>query len=226
VKLFLILVFFLPSVFFAQQSSSDSAYYHGSRQKNVLALTFDACPSSTHGGFEKQIIQTLIDSNVAATFFLSGRWVVKHPKEAQWLASIPSFELGNHSYSHPHMTELSKENVVAELMKTQNLILKTTGVTPKLFRPPYVETNKQLIDIADSLRLRVVMYDLASGDPDTNITTHALFCYVTSAAKNGSIIVMHVNGRGWHTAKALPFIIEGLRKRGFRFVKVSELMQQ
>jgi peptidoglycan/xylan/chitin deacetylase (PgdA/CDA1 family) len=70
------------------------------------------------------------------------------------------------------------------------------------------------------------MYDLASGDPDTNITAQALIRYVTSAAKKGSIIVMHVNGRGWHTAEALPSIIAGLKRRGFRFVTVGELLQQ
>jgi peptidoglycan/xylan/chitin deacetylase (PgdA/CDA1 family) len=210
----------------AQQHKPNSPFYHGSRQENFIALTFDACPSSTHGGFEKQIVQTLIDSNVSATFFLSGRWVAKHPEEARWLASVPSFELGNHSYSHPHMTELSRETVVEELTKTQKLILKKTGVTPKLFRPPYMETNTQLIDIADSLGLQIVMYDLASGDPDTNITAQALIHYVIPSAKNGSIIVMHVNGRGWHTAEALPSVIAGLKKRGFRFVTVSELLEQ
>jgi peptidoglycan-N-acetylglucosamine deacetylase len=226
VKQFLILALFLPSVLSAQLSHRDSAYYHGSRHEKTLALTFDACPSSTHGGFEKQIIQTLIDSNISATFFLSGRWVVKHPKETRWLASISLFEIGNHSYSHPHMTELSRENVVEELTKTQKLIIQTSGVTPKLFRPPYVEMNNPLLDIADSLGLRVVMYDLASGDPDTNITAQALIHYAISAAKNGSIIVMHVNGRGWHTAEALPSIIAGLKRRGFRFVKVGELLRR
>jgi peptidoglycan-N-acetylglucosamine deacetylase len=225
VKQFLILVLFLSSVLSAQLSHRDSAYYHGSRHEKTLALTFDACPSSTNGGFDQRVVQTLIDSNVSATFFLSGLWVTKHPKNARWLASIPSFELGNHSYSHPHMTELTRGKVVEELTKTQKLMTKTTGVVPKLFRPPYVEINDSLIDVADSLGLQVVMFDLASGDPDTNITVRSLVRYVTSSAKNGSIIVMHVNGRGRHTAEALPSIIAGLKQRGFRFVKVSQLMQ-
>ncbi len=224
-KHFLLLAFFLSSLLTAQQQR-DSAFYHGSRHEKIIALTFDACPSSTHGGFDKQIVQTLIDSNVSATFFLSGRWVFKHPNDARWLASDSLFELGNHSYSHPHMTKLSRENIVDELSKTQKIIFQTTGITPALFRPPYVEMNTSLIDIADSLKLHVVMYDLASGDPDTNITAQAMIRYVVSSAKNGSIIVMHVNGRGWHTAEALPSVIAGLKKRGFRFVKVSELLRR
>lgn len=115
---------------------------------------------------------------------------------------------------------------MTELSKTQSIIRKITGITPKYFRPPYVEMNQPLIDVADSLGLRVVMYDLASGDPDTNITAQRMIPYVVSSAKNGSIIVMHVNGRGWHTAEALPSIIAGLKKRGFRFVKISEMAKQ
>jgi len=224
VKHFLFLALFLPS-FLAAQQQRGSAFFHGSRLEKNIALTFDACPSSTRGGFDRQIVQTLIDSNVSATFFLSGRWVAAHPNDARWLASIPLFELGNHSYTHPHMTEISGEKIVEELTKTQQRIFKTTGIMPALFRPPYVEMNAALISIADSLRLHIVMYDLASGDPDTNITAQRMIPYVVSSARNGSIIVMHVNGRGWHTAEALPSIIAGLKKRGFRFVNVSGLLQ-
>ena len=143
-KHFLLLAFFLSSLLTAQQQR-DSAFYHGSRHEKIIALTFDACPSSTHGGFDKQIVQTLIDSNVSATFFLSGRWVFKHPNDARWLASDSLFELGNHSYSHPHMTKLSRENIVDELSKTQKIIFQTTGITPALFRPP-VRGNEYIAD--------------------------------------------------------------------------------
>jgi peptidoglycan/xylan/chitin deacetylase (PgdA/CDA1 family) len=68
------------------------------------------------------------------------------------------------------------------------------------------------------------MYDLASGDPDSTISRERLIRYVVSHARNGSIIVMHVNGRGWHTAEALPEIIQSLRRKGFVFIKVSDLL--
>ena len=71
-----------------------------------------------------------------------------------------------------------------------------------------------------------MQYDLPSGDPDTNATKEKLIEYVSTMTKNGSVIVMHMNGRGWHTAEALPEIIDRLRKRGFIFVTVSELMKE
>jgi peptidoglycan/xylan/chitin deacetylase (PgdA/CDA1 family) len=68
------------------------------------------------------------------------------------------------------------------------------------------------------------MYDLASGDPDSTISRERLIRYVVTSARNGSIIVMHMNGRGWHTAEALPEIIQALRAKGFIFSKVSDLL--
>jgi peptidoglycan/xylan/chitin deacetylase (PgdA/CDA1 family) len=69
------------------------------------------------------------------------------------------------------------------------------------------------------------MYDLASGDPDSTISKARRIRYVATGTRNGSIIVMHVNGRGWHTSEALPKIIQALRAKGFIFSKVSELLK-
>jgi peptidoglycan/xylan/chitin deacetylase (PgdA/CDA1 family) len=69
------------------------------------------------------------------------------------------------------------------------------------------------------------MYELASGDPDSTISRERLIHYVVTNTRNGCIIVMHVNGRGWHTAEALPEIIQALRAKGFIFSKVSELLK-
>ena len=78
--------------------------------------------------------------------------------------------------------------------------------------------------MAESLGLIVIQYDLPSGDPDSLISEQAIVRYVSSMARGGSIIVMHVNTRGWHTAEALPEIIANLRKKGYSFVTVSRLI--
>jgi peptidoglycan/xylan/chitin deacetylase (PgdA/CDA1 family) len=198
--------------------------FHGSRDEKKIALTFDACPSSSHHGYDSLIVRTLVDSGVPATFFLSGRWIVKHRRDTKYLASIPSFELGNHSYSHPHYTILSDDSIKLDLQRTEVLLKKITGSSSKLFRPPFGETDQRIEHIVQNLGLSTVMYDLASGDPDSTISQKHLIHYVVSHARNGSIIVMHVNGRGWHTAQALPEIIQSLRINRFVFVKVSELL--
>ena len=198
---------------------------HGSRHNKNIALTFDACPSSVHGGFEEKIIQTLVDSGVPATFFLTGKWILKHRNALKMLAGVHGFELCNHSYSHPHCLTILDDSVRQELLRTEALLKSIVGSTPKLFRPPYGETDQRVDSVAKILGITTVMYDLASGDPDSTISRERLIQYVTSRTRNGSIIVMHVNGRGWHTGEALPAIIQELRARGFIFSKVSELMK-
>jgi peptidoglycan-N-acetylglucosamine deacetylase len=218
---------FILSLFLIQTNQSSTiSLFHGSRKVNKIALTFDACPSSTHGGYDDQVVRTLVDSNVSATFFLSGRWILKHKLETKHLSSIPFFEIGNHSYNHPHCLNIQDDSIRKELQLTEKVLTNITGISLKLFRPPFGEIDARIECIAQELGFNTIMFDVASGDPDSTITKGRLVKYVCTRAKNGSIIIMHVNGRGWHTAEALPEIIQALRKKGFVFVKVSDLLRR
>jgi peptidoglycan-N-acetylglucosamine deacetylase len=218
------LLFLFSSTFLQSEQTDTLALFHGPRTEKKIALTFDACPSFTHGGFDSSIVRTLIDSGVPATFFLSGKWIVKHRRETKRLASVPTFELGDHSYSHPHCMNISDDSVQQELQRTELLLKNISKTSSHLFRPPYGETDGRIKHIAQNLGLITVMYDLASGDPDSTFSRERLIRYIVSHARNGSIIVMHVNGRGWHTAEALPEIIQSLRHKGFVFIKVSDFL--
>jgi peptidoglycan/xylan/chitin deacetylase (PgdA/CDA1 family) len=219
-------IFFIFAAVLTQPEQSDTlAFFHGSRSEKFIALTFDACPTAFHGGYDERIVKTLIDSGVPATFFLSGRWIARHRQQTKSLASVSGFELANHSYSHPHCTTMSDDSVKRELQRTESLIKSIAGFSVHLFRPPYCETDGRIEGIAHDLGLTTVMHDLASGDPDSTITLERLIRHVVSKAKNGSIIVMHINGRGVHTAEALPEIIHALREKKFVFVKVSDLLK-
>ena len=217
---------FLFSFVFVQSFRTDGqTISHGSRHEKKIALTFDACPSSVHGGFDRTVVKILIDSGVPATFFLSGKWILKHRTDVKKLALVPEFEFGNHSYSHPHCIAISDDSIIQELSRTETLLIRTTGTSQKLFRPPYGETDQRIEGIAQNIGLTTVLYDLASGDPDSTISREKLIQYVVTSARNGSIIVMHVNGRGRYTSEALPEIIRLLRAKGYTFVKVSELLK-
>ena len=72
--------------------------------------------------------------------------------------------------------------------------------------------------------LPFVTWDVVSGDPSAKTTTSGMVHAVVSKARPGSIIIFHINGRGWKTAEALPTILRRLRERGFRFVPLSGLM--
>ena len=199
---------------------------HGPRRKKKIALTFDACSTQGPSKFDEGVIRTLITMQVPATLFLGGNWMEEHPDETIELARYPQFELANHTYLHPHLPRESDERVREELRRTQDVLYTLTGRPATLFRAPYGELDARVARLVGAEGLVSIQYDLASGDPDPRVTTKRLLDYVVDTAKNGSIVVMHMNGRGWRTAEALPRIILRLRKKGYKLVTVSELLGQ
>ncbi len=197
---------------------------HGPRRKKKIALTFDACSTQEPSRFDERVIRTLIDMQVPATLFLGGKWMEEHPDETRELANYPQFELANHTYLHPHLPRESDERVREELTRTQDMLYTLTGRRATLFRAPYGEVDARITRLGAETGMVAIQYDLASGDPDPRISVKRLREYVAGQAKNGSIVVMHMNGRGWKTAEALPRIIVRLRKRGYKLVTVSELL--
>jgi len=197
---------------------------HGPRRKKRIALTFDACSTQTGSRFDERVIRTLIDLKVPATLFLGGNWMEDHPDETMELARYPQFELANHTYLHPHMTRVDDERAREEITRTQDILYTLTGRTARLFRAPYGELDGRVTKLVGELGLISVQFDLASGDPDPHISAKRLVEYVSDRARNGSIIVMHMNGRGWKTAEALPRIIIRLKKKGYKLMTVSDMM--
>jgi peptidoglycan-N-acetylglucosamine deacetylase len=189
-----------------------------------VALTFDACSTLDRSFYDDRITRVLLKTRTPATLFISGRWAETHLRQMRVLAEIPLFEIGNHSYIHPHMTEVPQERQREELLWTQQILLSLTGRLPRFFRPPYGEVDAQLAQVAAQSGLRTVEYDFPSGDPDRRFTRERLVGWVLAKARPGSIVVMHMNRHGWHTAEALPEIIAGLRAKGFVLSKVSELV--
>jgi peptidoglycan/xylan/chitin deacetylase (PgdA/CDA1 family) len=194
---------------------------HGPRDAPRIALTFDACSTTEVQKYDARVVHALVEHKVPATIFIGGSWARDEAEALKALAKNPLFELGNHTYSHPHLTWKTDDRIREELVRTQEEISSLTGVKPKLFRPPFGEYDDRVVKIAKAVGLRTVEYDLPSGDPGA--PKDKLVEWVVQQAKPGSIVVMHLNHVKFHTADALPEIIAGLRQRGFTFVKVSEL---
>ena len=194
---------------------------HGSRMLPEVALTFDACPAA---GYDAAIVHVLTETQTPATFFLSGRWMQGHVTATQTLASVPYFELGEHSWSHPNFSRLGLARMEDEITRTEKLLTQLTGQRGALFRFPYGSYTSQAVREVCRLGLTPIQWDVVSADPVPSLSAKVMTQRVLAGAQDGSIIIMHVNGRGWHTAQALPDIIAGLRARGFRLVTVSQLL--
>lgn len=189
-----------------------------------IALTFDACQTARPAGFDTGIVRILRRTHTPATLCLGGRWMETHPAATRDLGRDPLFELGNHSYIHPHMTRVLPARMRAEMQQTQDIMFRLTGRQGVLFRPPYGEYNALVEQQAARLGLRTLTWSVVTGDPDPHVTAPRIVHAVLARARPGAIVIMHINGRGWHTAEALPLLIPALRARGYTFVTVSQLL--
>ena len=186
-------------------------FTNGSREKPYVALTFDLCQIPEYPAwFAPQIVETLQRYQAPATFFMGGDWMRTHPQETLLLAADPRFELGNHSWSHPDLRELSEAEIGQEIVKTQDLLYKLTGRESHLFRLPFGYRSDAALGVIAEHGLTTIQWDTETGDPDPNIQGEDIQRLVRERTQNGSIIIMHANGRGWHTPEALPGVIEYL----------------
>jgi peptidoglycan/xylan/chitin deacetylase (PgdA/CDA1 family) len=199
---------------------------HGDRSLPYIALTFDACQTADRpAGYDEAIIGILTETGTPATLFLGGLWMQWHPGQTKALAANPLFELGNHSWSHASFARISPEEMSSEILWTQNIMYRLTGQQPTLFRFPYDAYTAEALAVVGQHGLHAVRWDVVTGDADQHTSAQAIVNVVTAQAENGSIVIMHMNGRGWHTAEALPAVIGQLRGAGYIFVTVSQLLE-
>jgi peptidoglycan/xylan/chitin deacetylase (PgdA/CDA1 family) len=224
--LIFLLLGFSASTLPAVEASGNLVIEHGPRSSKMVALTFDACPTGLADEYDEKVVETLLRENVPATLFMSGRWVEKNPEKAKFLADHPQFEIAAHSYYHPHLLEKDDDRVLREMKRTQSIVKKTTGRTPRYFRPPFGEVDERVARLAKSAGLTTIQYDIASGDPDPGLSPQRIVRAVVRDAKGGSIIVFHMNRHGVHTAEILPEVIQQLRQKGFVLVTVGEMLKE
>ncbi len=197
----------------------------GPRDCPQLALTFDLCPVSHAPGFESALVQMLIERRVPATFFVSGRWAKKHEAALRELAAVPFFEIGTHGARHLHLPTLGAPAQRAEIGGAVELLAQRFGRPPSLFRPPYGEYDRTTLAITEALGLRVVTWDVVSGDPAAGLSAEHMWNTITEQAQPGSIVVFHANGNGHHTQQLVMRTIGELApERGWRLVTVSALL--
>ena len=199
----------------------------GNQPENKIALTFDLCQREDDlAGFDEGIVRVLNETQTPATFFVGGLWMRDHETETLALANNPLFELGNHSWSHLDFSAISRDQMRNEILLTQEYMYNLIGRQPHLFRFPYGTYSEEALYEVGEQGLYAIQWDVVSGDPDPNIDAERMTDWVLQQVQPGSIIIMHANGRGWHTAEALPVIIQTLRERGYIPVTVSELIKK
>lgn len=182
-----------------------------------IAISFDAAWGAD---YTEELLKILRNYDVKTTFFLVGFWVDKYPDMVKRIDE-EGHEIGNHSSKHPHMSQLSKEQIVEELTRTSEKIEAITNKKVTLFRPPFGDYNNRLVETSRGLGIQVIQWDVDSLDYK-DYGADAIVKKVLSKVKNGSIVLFHNNAN--YTKDALPIILENLQKEGYKIVPVSELI--
>jgi len=195
--------------------------------ERVVALTFDACEQQRAVKLDTGISNYLVAHRIPFTLFLSGRFVQDNAEAVKALGALGFVELENHSWDHPNrMPRLSDEDVRAELLKTDAEIAGLTGRRTAFFRFPAITYDARTLADAEGLGFRVVHYRWEVGDPDPHESADRIVRETLEGTRPGDILIYHINGRGWHTAEALPRMIAGLQDRGYRFVLLKDYLTE
>lgn len=192
--------------------------YSVETDENLAAITFDCAWGADD---IPQILDTLKEADVKATFFLVGQWAEKDPEMVRSMAG-EGHDVANHSYSHFRMGSLDREMQNSEIKKCGDVIEKLTGIKCGLFRAPYGDYSNSLIQEARKLGYITVQWDVDSLDWKPGISREEIRQRIRSRIRKGSIILFHNDTP--HTAKLLPEIIEELLSGGYKLVPVSQLI--
>jgi len=191
-----------------------------------VALTFDA--GANNAGVPS-ILRTLRRFGVAATFFMTGHFARTYPAGARQIAA-DGFRVGNHTMTHPHLTQMSDAGVRWQILAAARAITSVTGKNPApLFRFPYGDQNARLIAIANRLGYMTVSWTvdtLGWEGASAGITVAVVASRVLSGLRPGEIVLMHVGSSpdgSTPDAHALPRVISQLRARGYSFVTLNAL---
>ncbi len=189
-----------------------------SGQKRV-ALTFDDGPTPL---YTPTILAELKQYNAHATFFLVGMRAQQFPELTLEILT-QGHELANHSYTHPNMTKLKQDEIIAEVLRNRTTVKEITGVTTYLFRPPGGDIDEFVTKQLRALDYNIVYWDVTAGNY-SKLPPAEQAAAVINHVRDGSIVLMH-NGTVDGTMNILPTVLAELARYGYAFVTVSELMK-
>ncbi|MFC8101402.1 polysaccharide deacetylase family protein [Streptomyces sp. NPDC057363] len=216
-------------------------FEHGPRaREKTVALTFDADMTADQGPraaagerFDNpRLIATLRKLKVPATVFMTGRWAEEYPDEARSIGRDPRFEIANHSYSHYAYTDdcyglptVPKERMRSDVERAYTAFEKA-GVRNAMpyFRFPGGCYDKAALEELTATGVTAVQWDVVSGDAFAT-DADAVARQVLDGVRPGSVVVMHcTRSAAPVTEEVVRTVVPELRRRGYRFVKVSELI--
>lgn len=216
-SLILALIFIPP---FSVTANTANVFTKNTSAEKKVALTFDDGP---HPIYTPKILDLLEEYSVPATFFVIGQNVDNYPEAFKTLLESDC-EIGNHTYHHKNVSNMSESEIRSELEMTETAISKFSNIKPTLLRPPEGSFGKQLEKVCIEKKYDVILWSIDTRDWEY-ASAEQISATVLKKIQNGDIILMHdYVSHGAHTYDALKIIIPELLSRGYSFVNVSDLL--
>jgi len=166
------------------------------------------------------ILETLNNNNTKITFFMVGDWIEKFSDAVKKIHEA-GHEIASHSDTHPHVNNLTYEENIEEIEKSNDKIEKIIGNRTKIYRAPYGEYNDTVIKAAQDKGYYCIQWNLDTLDY-TGLTGNEMWNRLESKIKAGDIILSH-NGTK-HTADSLDMLIKNIKSKGLEVVRISDLI--
>ena len=198
--------------------------------RKVIALTLDACDSGDDG-YDTNLVRYLVREHIPATLFICGRWIDKNPEIFKQLAANRLFEIENHGCRHKPSSvtgqsvygikgTASPGEVFDEIGKNGQKIRQLTGRQPKYYRSGTAYYDEVAVEIAGVMGYQVVGFSVLGDKGATYSASQVKAALLT--VEPGSIVICHMNHPEKETAEGIIAAVPELKKRGFRFVRLSE----
>lgn len=195
----------------------DIPIYYVDTKEKVCAISFDAA----WGNEQTETLLDILDEHkVKTTFFLVGEWVDKYPQSVKEIAKR-GHDVGNHSDTHAHMTQISRSEQIDELKNCNEKIEALTNKKVTLFRPPYGEYDNSVVGSSKECDMYCVQWNIDSLDWK-DPTPQDMVKRIEQKLCPGSIILLHNGAK--NTPQALPLIIEAIKAQGYKIVPISEII--
>ncbi|MBS1706620.1 MAG: polysaccharide deacetylase family protein [Armatimonadetes bacterium] len=198
------------------KNGSPLRLFGGDPKVKKIALTFDDGPAA---GYTKRLLEALSSLNVKATFFVVGKMVRKNPDSLKAIVAA-GHEIANHSFSHPTLSKLTPDEVLAEYQACTLIIKDTTGKTPRFCRPPGGRHTRDTYRMASSLGLETALWTCDPLDY-AMIGQELLLHRLTVGLKPGAVMLLHNGAKD--TLLVLRRFVEYARSKGYQFVTMSEM---
>lgn len=186
-----------------------------------ISLTFDDGPNLGDDHTMNDMLDLLEKNDVVGSFFLIGNKINDENAKVIKRAFDMGCDIENHSWTHPAMPELTKEEMIEEYEKCDQAIIKITGKKPEFFRPPYIAVN----DLMHQVIPTPFIQGHGCKDWEPDVSAEERIKMLEEGTKDGVLYLLHVMEGNINTLKALEYLIPKLKKEGYTFVTVPEMFR-